>query len=158
MRIKESFKSYIAGFLDGDGSIYVKLTRSDDYRYKYQVCPYVVFYQSKVNRKGLEKIREVIKIGYFRDRKDGITEYTVGDVDSIKKLMKWIKPYVIFKKNHVRLMLDILKKKRKIGNAEDFLKLCILIDKFKELNYSKKRTKTSKEVRKVLKQKGLLTP
>jgi len=158
MKIKENLKSYIAGFLDGDGSVYVKLTRNDDYRYGYQVCPYVVFYQSKKNRFGLEKIKKITRIGYMRDRKDGISEYIVGDIDSIKKLMKWVKPYVILKRNHIKLMLDILKKKKKIKNAKDFLELCILIDKFKELNYSKKRINTAKQVKEVLRKKGLLTP
>ena len=158
MRIKESLKSYIAGFLDGDGSVYVKLTRNDDYRYGYQLCPYVVFYQSRENRFGLEKIKNITRLGYIRDRKDGISEYIIGDVNSIEELMRWVKPYVIFKKNHIKLMLDILRKKRKIKNAKDFLELCILIDKFKGLNYSKKRINTAKQAEKVLMKKSLLTP
>jgi len=151
-------RSYIAGFLDGDGSVYVKLTRNDDYRYGYQLCPYVVFYQSRENRFGLEKIKNITRLGYIRDRKDGISEYIIGDVNSIEELMRWVKPYVIFKKNHIKLMLDILRKKRKIKNAKDFLELCILIDKFKGLNYSKKRINTAKQAEKVLMKKSLLTP
>ena len=158
MKVKETLKAYIAGFLDGDGSIYVKLTQNDDYKYKYQVCPYVVFYQSKGSRFGLEEIRKLIQIGYIRERKDGICEYIIGDVNSIEKLMKWIKPYVILKRNQVKLMLNILEKKKKIKTVKDFLKLCILIDRFKELNYSKRRINTTEQVRKILKQKGLLTP
>ncbi|MCK4453824.1 hypothetical protein KAU51_00520 [Candidatus Parcubacteria bacterium] len=158
MKVKETTKAYIAGFLDGDGSIYVKLTQNDSYRYKYQICPYVVFYQSKGNKFVLEKMRRLIQIGYIRERKDGICEYIIGDVNSIEKLVKYIKSYVILKRNHVRLMLDILNKKKKIKNAKDFLEVCILIDKFKKLNYSKKRTNTTEQVRKILKQKGLLTP
>ncbi len=158
MKIKENLKSYIAGFLDGDGSVYVKLTRNDDYRYGYQVCPYVVFYQSKKNRFGLEKIKKIVRVGYIRDRKDGISEYIIGDVNSIENLMKWVRPYVIFKKSHIKLMLDILRKKKRIRNAKDFLELCAFIDKFKEINYSKKRINTTKQVREVLKKKGLLTP
>jgi len=158
MRIKETLKAYIAGFLDGDGSIYVKLTKNDTYRYRYQICPYVVFYQSKKNKRGIEQIKEFIGSGYIRTRKDGIVEYIIGDVDSIEKILNWLKPYVILKKENVRLMIKILQKKKKIASAKDFLDLCCQIDEFKKLNYSKKRKNTSNKVAQLLKQKGLLTP
>ena len=158
MKTRETSKAYVAGFLDGDGSIYVKLTKNDTYRYKYQICPYVVFYQSEKNKRGIEKIKEFIGSGYIRTRKDGIVEYIIGDVDSIEKTLNWLKPYVILKKENVRLMIKILQQKKKITSPKDFLDLCRLIDKFKDLNYSKKRKNTSDEVEKTLKQKGLLTP
>ncbi len=40
-------KSYIAGFLDGDGSIYVRLKPNRTYRYGFQVSPYIVLFQSQ---------------------------------------------------------------------------------------------------------------
>ena len=158
MSIKQSLKSYIAGFLDGDGSIYVKLTKNDTYKYKYQVCPYVVFYQSKTARFGLEEIKEMLKSGYIRERNDGICEYIIGDVKSITRLMNLVKPHVIFKRDQVQLMIDILEKKKTIENVKDFLELCALIDRFKELNYSKKRTNTIEKVKSTLRKKCLLTP
>ena len=158
MSVKQSSKSYIAGFLDGDGSIYVKLTKNDTYKYKYQVCPYVVFYQSRTSRFGLEEIKKIIQAGYIRERNDGISEYIIGDVKSIKRLMNWVKPHVIFKRGQVQLMLDILEKKKTIKNVKDFLELCTLIDRFKELNYSKKRTNTIEKVKLTLRKKCLLTP
>ena len=153
MKLKEIKKAYIAGFLDGDGSIYVKLTQNDDYKYKYQICPYVVFYQSKENKFGLEEIRKSLKLGYLRERKDGICEYIIGDTASIEKLMKMVMPYVVLKNNHVKLMLEILKEKKKIKNLKDFLQVCKLIDKFKNINYSKKRINTFKTVKEFLEKK-----
>ena len=39
-------KAYIAGFVDGDGSIYVRLKPNKDYKYGYQVAPYIILFQS----------------------------------------------------------------------------------------------------------------
>ncbi|PIR58363.1 MAG: hypothetical protein COU70_01255 [Parcubacteria group bacterium CG10_big_fil_rev_8_21_14_0_10_35_15] len=150
-------KSYLAGFIDGDGSIYVKLTKNNDYKYGYQVCPYVVLYQSSINEWLLKKIQKIIDMGYIRKRNDGVTECIIGRTDSIKKLMKWIKPYALLKQKQIKLMLDILEAKKKVKNKKDFLELCKLIDYFKALNYSKRRTNTSKKV-KIALDKKLITP
>ena len=43
---KENLKlAYLAGFLDGDGSIIVQLVPRKDYTYKFQVKVSIVFYQ-----------------------------------------------------------------------------------------------------------------
>jgi len=151
-------KSYIAGFLDGDGSIYVKLTRNDTYRFGYQVAPYIVFYQRKDYKDYFETLRKMLGIGYIRIRKDGIVEYIIGDLDSLKKFINQISPYSRLKKRQLRLMSEILEKKRTVKTAKDFIRLSKLIDQFKNLNYSKKRSQTSYSVEKLLKNKGLLTP
>ena len=67
-------RAYIAGFLDGDGSIYVRLKPNATYRFRYQVAPNIVFFQSMKARFGLENIQNILGIGYLRDRNDGIDE------------------------------------------------------------------------------------
>ena|SRR3989344_1224166 len=137
--ISSTQKSYIAGFLDGDGSIYVRLKPNEDYRYGFQVAPYIVFFQSNKERKNFEKICNLIELGYIRERKDKILEYTIGREDNIKIILSAIEPYLLLKKQQANLMLKILDKKSKVKNKEDFSALMCLIDRFRELNYSKKR-------------------
>ncbi len=132
-------KSYLAGFLDGDGSIYAQLKPNPTYRYGFQVAVNVVLFQSQKDRFQFEKICSLIGFGYLRLRKDGILEYIIGKTDDIKIFLKMVKPYVILKAKQVDLMLEILRKKEKIENKEDFNSLAELIDSFRELNYSKKR-------------------
>jgi intein-encoded DNA endonuclease-like protein len=43
--LKDEEKAYIAGFLDGDGSIMAQLVSRKDYRLRYQIRVSVVFYQ-----------------------------------------------------------------------------------------------------------------
>lgn len=151
-------KSYLSGFLDGDGSVYVKLTKNKTYRYRYQASGYIVFYQSDVNLNFLQNLQREIGIGYIRKRKDGIVELIVGDEKSQLELIDNISPYSRLKKKQLILMKRILQEKKKVKNGKDFLELCKLIDEFKHLNYSKKRFQNSSEVRKVLLQENLITP
>ena len=37
--------SYIAGFLDGDGSIYAQIVKRSDYRLKFKIRVSITFYQ-----------------------------------------------------------------------------------------------------------------
>ena len=158
MKLSTVNKAYIAGFLDGDGSIYVRLKPNMDYKFCFQISPSVVFYQSNKEKKHLVELQKLIKKGYLRERKDGIVEYIIGDMDSISELLKNIMPYLRIKNKQAKLMMEILVKKKKVKSGRDFLSLAKIIDKFKELNYSKKRIQNSKEVEKVLKKEGLLTP
>jgi len=151
-------KAYVAGFLDGDGSVYVKLTKNKSYRYRYQVSSYIAFYQSQTNERFLRDLRKKLRCGYLRNRNDGISEFIIGDEKSQLEIIKSILPYSKLKKKQLKLMKKILEKKKKVKNATDFLKLCSLIDKYKKLNYSKKKIQITSEVEKILKKEGLITP
>ena len=139
--LSQTQKAYLAGFLDGDGSIYVRLKPNSTYRYGFQVAPYIVLFQSQKEKENFQKICSLIGLGYLRVRKDGILEYIIGKTDGLREFLKIIKPFVILKKKQVALMTEILDKKEKVENRNDFRKLIDLIDRFRELNYSKKRKK-----------------
>lgn len=132
-------KSYLAGFIDGDGSIYVRLKPNDSYRYGFQVAPYIVLFQASKDEEIFRRVCSLMDFGYLRKRKDGILEYTIGRTEDIIELLIMIKPYLILKKRQANLMLEILKKKKSVKNKADFQGLMDLIDKFRDLNYSKKR-------------------
>ena len=134
-------KAYLAGFLDGDGSIYAQLKPNSTYRYGFQVAVYAVLFQSQQDREQFEKICSLINLGYLRVRKDGILEYIIGKTDALREFLQMVKPFVILKKRQVILMLKILDKKERVKSKNDFVELADLIDSFRELNYSKKRKK-----------------
>ncbi len=138
-KISSTQKAYLAGFLDGDGSIYVRLKPNSSYRYKFQIAPYIVFFQSLKGKQKFLKICSLIKLGYLRKRNDGILEYIIGRKDNIKKFLVMIFPYLILKKEQASLMIKILETKERVENKKDFIQLMKLIDRFRKLNYSKKR-------------------
>lgn len=141
MSLSSVQKAYLAGFLDGDGSIYVRLKPNPTYRYGFQVAPYIVLFQSAKSRVRFEKLCSLISLGSLRERKDGILEYTIGKQESLKQLLAWVKSYVLLKRSQVELMEKILKVKALVKEKRDFEALMKLIDSFEELNYSKKRKK-----------------
>ena len=139
--LRPTQQAYIAGFLDGDGSIYVRLKPNPTYRYGFQVAPYIVLYQSQKSRDEFERICSLIGSGHLRVRSDGILEYIVERAGPLKELLRMVKPFVLLKRKQVNLMTEILDKKERVKSKEDFAALASLIDRFRELNYSKKRKK-----------------
>ena len=126
--ISSAQRAYLAGFLDGDGSIYVRLKPNPTYRYGFQVAPYIVLFQSSKDRLNFEKICNLIGLGYIRDRKDGILEYIINKQDSINKLIEIVNPYLVLKKEQARLIKKILEQKKQVKNKKDFKKLMNLIE------------------------------
>ena len=142
--------AYIAGFLDGDGSIFFQIVPRKDYKQKFQIRSSIAFYQKKENVEILNWLKEIFGAGYIRNRKTGMSDYTIVDSKEVKKILLLLRPYVKLKKKQVDLGLEIIKKLDNKKSDEDFLEICKLVDKFKELNYSKKRTITYETVSKSL--------
>lgn len=155
---KEYFYAYVAGFLDADGSIYVRLKPNATYKYKFQVAPSVVFFQKATAERHLRTLQKRLQLGYLRKRKDGIIEYTIGDRPSIRKLLEHTLPYLMCKKPQARLMLKILDFSEQVSSAKEFIVLAGFIDRFEKLNYSKKRSIHARVVRHHLMNLGIVTP
>ena len=132
-------KAYIAGFLDADGSIYVRAKPNSDYRYGFQIAPYIVFFQSAKERQKFEEVCSLIGYGRMRERKDGILEYAINRIDEIKEFLNCVHPFVVIKKKQAELMLEIIDKKSRVKNEKNFEYLLKLVDSYRELNYSKRR-------------------
>src|SRR3989338_289738 len=120
-------KAYLAGFLDGDGSIYVQAKPNPTYKYGFQVAPYIVLFQSQKDKENFAKICETIGFGYLRERKDGILEYIIGKADDIRGLIRELEPFLILKKDQAKLIIGILDAKTNVENEEDFKKLLKLV-------------------------------
>jgi len=142
----ETTLAYIAGFLDGDGSIFFQIVPRPDYKQKFQIRTSIGFYQDTSNVRILEWFKEQIGSGYIRHRKTGISDYTIVESKAVKKLLVLLKPYVKLKKRHAELGLEIIKRLENKKSNQDFLEICKLVDKFKDINYSKKRTITYETV------------
>ena len=134
-------KAYIAGFLDGDGSIYARAKPNNSYRYGFQIALYIVLFQSQKDRANFQRVCSLIGYGKMRIRKDGILEYVIGKIGDVKNLLVDIYPYTLLKRKQIELMFRIIKLKGNVENESDFKLLLGLVDGFRELNYSKKRKK-----------------
>lgn len=133
-----SFNIYLAGFLDADGSIYVRAKPNSSYKYGYQIAPTIAFFQSKKSKEFPTLCRR-IKYGSLRIRKDGIYEYTISKQEEIKSFLSQVLPFLVLKQEQAKLMITILDAKKKVHTKNDFEKLLTYIDCYRILNYSKKR-------------------
>ena len=97
--------AYIAGFLDGDGSIFFQIVPRKDYKQKFQIRTSIAFYQKKEYSEVLEWLKENFGAGYIRHRKTGMSDYTVVELKEVKKILKLLKPYVKLKKKQIELGL-----------------------------------------------------
>lgn len=141
LKLTQTQLAHVAGFIDADGSIYVRLKPNDSYRYGFQIAPYIILFQSAKDETNFNKICKMLNCGYLRRRKDGILEYTIARREEILNLIKLIKPYLILKAKQADLIEKILIKKTLVKSSKDFSKLMEIVNKFAELNYSKKRIK-----------------
>jgi intein-encoded DNA endonuclease-like protein len=160
MSMDETTKAYIAGFLDGDGSIMFQLVERKDYVYGYQIRASVCFYQDTNHKGGLYKIKEKIGVGYIRDRNDGVSDYTIVGYANVEKILELVEPYVVFKLKHVKEALMLLKllQENPKPTVKEFLDLAEKVDSFAALNYSKKKVNNAAKLRDFLISKGLLVP
>jgi len=150
-KISLKIKAYLAGFLDGDGCVMYQLIRRKDYRYGFQIRASVVFYQKTQNSSQLEWLKKLLKVGYIRNRKDGMTEYTIVGLRPVIEILKLLEPYVVLKRKHIRFAKRINSLLNGKFNLRKFVKASELVDQFQILNYSKKRINTSKELKNYLK-------
>ena len=152
-------KAYIAGFLDGDGCIMLQLIYRHDYILGYQIRASVVFYQKQRFFQFLVWLKTKLVDGYIRNRKDGITEYTIVGIKPVTRVLRLLKPYLRLKKKQAELALKIMNLMPGSGRRmkpELLIELAVEVDKFADLNYSKKRTNTSGKVKTFLRSQHLL--
>ena len=154
-KISSTTKAYIAGFLDGDGCIMFQLVRRKDYIYGFQIRASIVFYQKTINRHHLEWIKRILRHGYIRDRNDDMTEYTIVGFKSVMEVLKFLKPYIKMKHKHVIVAFKIAQIMSGKFTIEKMVKAARFVDKYQQLNYSKKRVNTSAVLLSFLKEHNL---
>ena len=150
--------SYVAGFLDGDGSIHFQLVRQKEYRFGFYIRSSVSFSQSTSARAGLEYIQALIGAGYLRDRGTGMSDLVVTSRPALFDLLTDVRPYVIFKREHVRRALLLLPRVDRVKDPELFLQWAREVDAFATLNYSKTKRISAVDVERHLRSMGVLCP
>ena len=77
--------------------------------------------------------------------------------ESVKHIIHLLKPYLRIKRRHAVLILQIIEQLQKTQEPQAFVKLCEEVDKFGELNDSKRRQVTSTTVRSLFLKLNLLS-
>ncbi|MEK7652835.1 MAG: LAGLIDADG family homing endonuclease [Patescibacteria group bacterium] len=145
--------AYIAGFLDGDGSLMFQIKKRSDNKRGIRFMATICFYQDSRHDEPLYWIRKELNIGYISKRKDGITELRINGFERIEEILKNLIPYIKFKKIQAKALYDCCKILQKPINSlkeSDFRKLVDLILTIQKENYVTKKKKDKKELLKLL--------
>jgi hypothetical protein len=142
--------AYIAGFLDGDGSLMLQVKkRNDNGRSRFMAT--ICFYQDSRHGKPLTWIKEILGIGYLSIRKDGITELRINGYKQISEILVSLIPYIRFKKiqaqNLLKAVILLQKKCLKSVDYETLIDYMIIIQ---NENYKSSKKRTKEELRKAL--------
>jgi len=149
-KLSEADKYYIAGFLDGDGCINAQIVKRPDCRLQFQIRVYISFYQKTKHHWFLLWLQKKCQYGAIRKRNDGMSEYTITGIDPVHNILKELEPMIRIKKTQLKLVLRIIKELPKTKDPQTFITLCESVDRFEQLNYSKKRKIRSDTVRSTL--------
>ena len=144
--------AYIAGFLDGDGSLMFQLKKRKDSLLGRRFMVTICFYQDSRHEKPLFWIKKVIGRGYISRRNDGITELRINGYARIESLIKDLLPFIRFKKKQAVALYKaskILSNNKKLNSRvlERIIDLMLIIQ---SENYVTHKKKTKTELRKIL--------
>ena len=147
-RSKQTDIAYIAGFLDGDGSIMLQIKSRSDTSRGVRFMATICLYQDTSHATPLMWMRELLGIGYLSHRHDGITELRINGFVSVHKVLTLLQPFVRFKRVQVTALLQActLLSSKKISqlSEEELRDLVDIVFLIKEHNY-KSRSTLSKE-------------
>ena len=146
--------AYIAGFLDGDGSLMLQIKKRRDGKTKKRFMATICFYQDSRHEKTLLWFRHTFHVGYLSRRNDGMSELRINGFDQIRSILVDLLPFIRFKKIQAKALLkatDMLSRKTlSTLNRKELLKIidCMMI--IQHNNYITKHKKTKEELMKIL--------
>ena len=139
-------RAYIAGFLDGDGSIILQIVRRKDYVLGFQIRASICFYQKATGLLVLEWIKRRLVHGYIR-RRGEMADYTIVGLGRVLGVLHEVGPFIVLKAKHAELARQIIDEAREIDGYSRLLSVARQIDVFATLNYSKTRRITTESVK-----------
>jgi len=144
--------AYIAGFLDGDGSLMLQVKRRSDIKKGWRLMATICFYQDSHHDKPLYWIRKQLDIGYISKRNDNITELRINGFEQIGQILEELLPFLRFKKRQARKMikcLNFLLVKGKNLGKQDCEKIIDYLQSVQNLNYRSHHKRTRKDLLKI---------
>ncbi|MBI2673893.1 MAG: hypothetical protein HYX23_01270 [Candidatus Zambryskibacteria bacterium] len=154
MGSRSNHLAYIAGFLDGDGSLMLQIKKRKDGALKRRFMPTICFYQDTRHEKPLTWVRDILRIGYISRRNDGMTELRINGYAQVRNILKALLPHVRFKKLQAVALCNACEilsnaKRRRLTNKQ-LLILTDLILVIQKENYVTKKKRSKDELLKIL--------
>ncbi len=119
----ENMFAYLAGFLDADGYITIKIEKSKTCRLGIRSRVRIGFAQSRSRKFVLDSLAKFVKSGVVSEYDhNNMAEYVINDQKAIFDLLTNIEPFVLVKKKQLRLAKEFILLK-KVGYTKNSLEL-----------------------------------
>jgi hypothetical protein len=92
------------------------------------------------------------------DRAGSMSDYTIVGWLDVKRVLRMVQPFVIFKREQVERGLELLSRLESTESPAEFVESAKLVDAFATLNYSKRKVIDAACVETYLNGMGLLVP
>ena len=145
--------AYIAGFLDGDGSLMFQIKKRADGRKKWRFMATICLYQDSRHEAPLKWIRNVFGTGYFSRRNDGMSELRINGFRQTNEILDKLLPYIRFKKKQasaMRAASSLLIASDGALRESDLRKIVTHILAIQSENYATRRKRSEAELLKML--------
>lgn len=129
-------RAYIAGFLDGDGSVMALIERHTEKRFGIRSRVVVEFTQHSDNVKVLHFLRRKIGSGGIHKSLREVYKYSIKDQYVVRNLLEVLKDFVVIKKRQITLALRILS--ISIVGKRDLIRIASLSDMISRHNLRSK--------------------
>ena len=150
--------AYIAGFLDGDGSVMLQVKLRSDTKRGVRFMATICLYQDTRHEKPLHWMREILQIGYISRRNDGMSELRINGFVQVRSVLGLLQPFIRFKQIQVRALMQActLLEEKSINSLSkrELRKLVDLVFVIRSENYKSRSSLT----RAVLEKRLGLTP
>ena len=142
--------AYIAGFLDGDGSVMLQVKLRADTKRGARFMATICFYQDTRHEKPLLWIRKQLGVGYVSRRNDGMTELRINGFAQVLKILSELQTFIRFKEKQVRALIQACKvleqKPMKMLSKKELRQLVRFVFLIRNENYASRSTVTKEEL------------
>ncbi|MHB0865534.1 MAG: LAGLIDADG family homing endonuclease [Minisyncoccota bacterium] len=152
--ITDTERAYIAGFLDGDGSLMFQLKKRLDSTKGVRFMATICLYQDSRHGAPLSWIRTRLACGYVSKRNDGMTELRINGFSQVRETLEALQPYFRFKKKQAKLLIQactmLERETLRTMKPRDMRKIVDLLLHIQNENYMSRSRKTKEELYQVL--------
>lgn len=142
--------AYIAGFLDGDGSLMLQVKKRSDSSRGIRFMATICLYQDSRYEHHLLWMKKFLGVGYISTRNDGMSELRIQGYKTVHKILSALQPYIRFKSVQCEALMHAcaLLQKTKLKDMTEYdLKIIVShIVTIQNANYDSKKRKTKEEL------------
>ena len=139
-------KAYVAGLLDGDGSVMAPMEPHRECRFRYRIRVVVKFSQHEDHDQTLMELKALCGDGYVSQSNKRVREFAVKSSRGVERLLRDIEPYVRIKRTQVRQALALMEQLKHVQTLEQFRRVAELADQLSAGNLkSRSRRKHSSQ-------------